>query len=89
MNYHISLLAEDVQMKNELTDVMWHRLISNRTFLVLNKLFLQFLCIFGSTYDSEATFSSLVRRKSKYRTMLSQNSLESELRTVALIKSQI
>lgn len=36
--------------------------------------------MFSSTYVCECTFSSLLRRKSKYRTMLSQESLESEIR---------
>lgn len=80
LNYDISLLVEDVQVKNELTDGMWHRLTADHSFLVLNKLIPKFLCMFGSTYVCEATFSSLVRRKSKYRTLLSQHSLESELR---------
>lgn len=67
-------------MKNELVDGMWRRLITDHSFMVLNNLIPKFLCMFGSTYVCEATFSSLLRRKSKYRSMLSQDSLESELR---------
>lgn len=80
LNYDISLLAEESQGKNELIDGMWRRLMSDHSFMFLNDLIPKFLCMFGSTYVCEATFSSLLRRKSKYRSMLSQNSLESELR---------
>lgn len=40
----------------------------------------KYMCMFGSTYLCECTFSSLVRRKNKYRNSLSQENLESELR---------
>lgn len=80
LNYDISLIAEDSLGKNKLIDGTWHRLIADHSFLVLNNLIPKFLCMFGSTYVCEATFSSLFRRKSKYRNRFSQNSLESELR---------
>lgn len=80
LNHDISLLAEEIQAKNESIDGMWRRLILDHSFLVLDKIIPKFLCMFGSTYVCEATFSSLVRRKSKYRTNLTENSLESEIR---------
>lgn len=80
LKYDNSLLKEGVQGNIELTEEMWSRLISDHSFLVLHEIIPKFLCLFGSTYVCESTFSSITRRKSKYRSCLSQNSLESEIR---------
>lgn len=44
--------------------------VSNR--VVLNTIVPNFFCMFGSTYVYESTFSSLTRRKNKFRSSLSQ-----------------
>lgn len=65
--------TDDIQGKNELIDGMWRRLIHDHSCLVLVKLIPKILCMFGSTYKCEATFSSLVRQKPKYRPKQAQN----------------
>lgn len=78
------------QENNESTDGMWNRLISDHSFLVLvDKIEPKFIWFFGSTYGCECTFSSLTRRKSKYRTNLAQSSfnLKSELNFVELLQT--
>jgi hypothetical protein len=80
LEFDFALVAQESQLKNLTHIEMWKRLISENSFLVLNNIVPKYLCMFSSTYVCECTFSSLVRRKSKYRTMLSQKSLESEIR---------
>lgn len=80
IEYDIALIAQESHSKNETRVEMWKRLISENSFLVLNDVVPKYVCMFSSTYVCECTFSSLVRRKTKYRTMLSQQSLESEIR---------
>lgn len=80
LEFDIALIAQESHLKNETHIEMWKRFISENSFMVLNDVVRKYLCMFSSTYVCECTFSSLVRRKSKYRTMLSQKSLESEIR---------
>ena len=68
------------QMKRVMFFALWKRLLLNCNFLVLKDILPKFLCMFGSTYVCESTFSSLTRRKNKLRNALSQQNLESEIR---------
>lgn len=80
LEFDFAVIAQESHLKN-LADIdMWKRLILENSFLVLNDVVPKYVCMFSSTYVCECTFSSLVRRKTKYRTMLSQESLESEIR---------
>lgn len=67
-------------LPNETSGALWNRLLSNCVFMVLKKVVPKFLCMFGSTFVCESKFSSLTRRKNKFRTALSQHYLESEIR---------
>lgn len=80
LEFDISLINEENGLPNETSDALWRRLMSEFNFLELKDVVPKFLCMFGSTYVCEATFSSLTRRKNKYRNALSQQNLESELR---------
>lgn len=80
LTFDIALIQEETHLKNLPCIEMWKRLIKENSFLVLKKVVPKYFCLFSSTYACECTFSGLVRRKSKYRTMLSQQSLESEMR---------
>lgn len=80
LEFDFALISQENRLKNETHVEMWKRLSLENSFLVLSDVVLKYLCMFSSTYVCECTFSSLVRRKSKYRTMLSQRSLESEIR---------
>lgn len=72
-----SILCDD-QITNEKTEVMWKRLLSDHSFLILNNVVPKYLSMFGSTYLSESTFSLLKYRKSKYRSCLTQTHLEAD-----------
>lgn len=80
LEFDISLINEETRMPNETSDALWKRLLFDCNFLVLNDIVPKFLCMFGSTYVCESTFSSLARRKNKFRNALSQTNLESEIR---------
>lgn len=80
LEFDIGLIAQENHLQNLTYIEMWKRLLSENSFLVLNDVVPKYLCMFSSTYVCECTFSSLVRRKSKYRTMISDISLESEIR---------
>lgn len=80
LDFDISLIDSETQMPNEKCDIMWNRLLRDNSFFVLNIVVPKFLCMFGSTYVCECTFSSLTRRKSRYRSNLLQDSLECEIR---------
>lgn len=88
LEFDISLINEESGLPNETSDALWRRLLSECNFLVLKDIVPKFLCMFGSTYVCEASFSSLARRKNKYRNALSQPNLESEIRC-ELIQSKI
>ena len=80
LEFDITLIKEEMQLPNEMSDALWKRLITNCDFMVLKDIVPKFLCMFGSTYVCESTFSSLARRKDKFRNALSQENLESEIR---------
>lgn len=80
LEFDISLINEESGLPNETGDALWRRLLSECNFLALKDIVPKFLCMFGSTYVCEASFSSLARRKNKYRNAISQQNLESELR---------
>lgn len=80
LEFDISLINEENDLPNETSDALWRRLMSECNFFLLKDIVPKFLCMFGSTYVCEASFSSLARRKNKYRNALSQVNLESELR---------
>lgn len=80
LTFDVALLQKQNHLKNLPTIEMWKNLVSENSFLVLKNVLPKYLCLFSSTYVCECTFSSLVRRKSKYRSMLSEKSLESEIR---------
>jgi len=80
LEFDLSLVASETYIPGEKCEAMWARLLSENSFLVLIKIVPQFLCMFGSTYVCECTFSSLARRKNKIRNKLSQENLEAEIR---------
>lgn len=80
LEYDFALISKESHLKSLPHIEMWKRLMSENEFFVLKDVVLKYVCMFSSTYVCECTFSSLVRRKSKYRSMLSQQSLESEIR---------
>lgn len=80
LEFDFTLLKQESHLKSLTHIEMWKRLISENDFLVLKDVVQKYVCMFSSTYVCECTFSSLVRRKSKYRSMLTQQSLESEIR---------
>lgn len=80
LEFDIALIDAEDCVPNETSDALWNRLCSTCNFMVLNTIVQKFLCMFGSTYVCESTFSSLARRKNKYRSLLAQQNLESELR---------
>ncbi|RYX83882.1 hypothetical protein EON73_03630 [bacterium] len=87
LEYDIALIKEETYMPNETNEQLWNRLLSNSNFMVLKNILPKFVSMFGSTYLCESTFSSLLRRKSKIRSSLSQINLESELRC-EMVKSK-
>lgn len=80
LEFDISLIEQETHLKAASSIERWKRLISDCSFIVLNDIVPSFVCMFGSTYVCECTFSSLVRRKTKYCNALSQHSLKSEIR---------
>lgn len=80
LEFDFALIEQESQLKSLTCVEMWKRVISENSFLVLHDVVLRYMCMFSSTYVCECTFSSLVRRKTKYRTMISQECLESEIR---------
>lgn len=80
LEYDTSLIKEETSVPNETNNELWERLLSNCDFFVLKNILQKFLSMFGSTYLCESTFSSLTRRKNKYRSSLTQEHLESEIR---------
>lgn len=80
LEFDFALVKGEDQLKTLSCTEMWKRLVSEHSFLVLNDILLKYFCMFGTTYLCESTFSTLLRRKNKYRNMLSQCSLESEIR---------
>lgn len=80
LKFDISLINEETRMSNEKSEELWNRLLTECNFMALKKIIPKFLCMFGSTYVCETTFSSLTRRKNKFRNSLSQQNLESEIR---------
>lgn len=80
LEFDIALIKDETCLPNEMSGALWKRLISDCNFMVLQNIVPRFLCMFGSTYVCESTFSSLARRKNKFRSSLSQDNLESEIR---------
>lgn len=80
LEFDIALINDEMQLPNEMCNALWKRLIANCDFMVLKDVVPKFLSMFGSTYVCESTFSSLARRKDKFRNSLSQQNLESEIR---------
>ena len=80
LEFDVALISDEICLPNEMSGATWKRLLTDCNFMVLKNIVPKFLCMFGSTYVCESTFSSLARRKNKFRSSLSQNSLESEIR---------
>lgn len=85
LEFDIALIKDETGLPNEMSGALWKRLISDCNFMVLQNIVPRFLCMFGSTYVCESTFSSLARRKNKFRSSLSQDNLESDSMNRSLI----
>lgn len=80
LEFDISLIKEETYLANENSGDLWKRLLSNCDFMALKSIVPNYLSMFGSTYNCESSFSSLSLRKSNFRSSLSQENLESEMR---------
>lgn len=80
LEFDIALIRDEIRLPNEKSGELWNRLLSNCDFMVLHSIIPRYICMFGSTYVCESTFSSLARRKNKFRSSLTQQCLESEIR---------
>lgn len=80
LDFDIALINDETHFPNELSGALWTRLLPYCDFMVLKTIVPKFLCMFGSTYVCESTFSSLARRKNQFRSSLSQGNLEDEIR---------
>lgn len=78
--FDLKLLENESRLKNETVETFWNRMLNEHAFLELQKVIPKFASMFGSTYVCESNFSSLARRKNKYRNRLLQECLESEIR---------
>lgn len=66
--------------------MMWTRLLKSNEFVVLNSAIAKLLSMFGTTWVCESTFSAVTFIKSKYRSNISDENLEAELKCAVSVR---
>lgn len=74
------ILSSLENFSNQSVPQMWHKILNSNEFAVLHIVIPKLLSMFGSTYLCESSFSNMKFRKSKFRSQITSEHLESEMR---------